>query len=437
MKSKSLVLSLTILFLTISLVLPHQNILSKQEKPEDYYPSFDYFANSPDEFFNETQNPRYALVARFFGMIQYPNKANPSIIVFNEKLNIITTGSSSASDWNFTLHKTNSSQILNIISSDYVDEKWYFEVLPTQMEEGLYDLQLNCSEGSDYQTHSVKIIEEKTYPFTFVHISDAHFPSYTYSNDTAFNSSDINLEELAKIKELDPDFVIFTGDLIQGPTLYFLNPVTGKHMRGEIQLRLGLWALDTLDLPVYCIHGNHEFSQSTMVPDIVEDNWYNYLGPIRYQNFTYLDWTMVGFGSSFEGLNSVEFQKVDQILAQNSDEATILYYHYDFPLGVNAQPSSFLRRFPIEVTLYGHAHEEDLYLSRGTLYHCQEPLFDRGFTQFTILNETSLSVDSQTFNFELLPYIPPTTPTPSNYAYLFAFLAVFTLAVRKKKKLKQ
>ena len=434
MKSKSFVLSLAIIFLTVSLILPHQNILSKQEKPEDYYPNFDYFANSPTEFFNETQNPRYALVARFFGMIQYPNKANPSIIVFNEKLNIITTGSSSASDWNFTLHKTNSSQILNIISSDYVDEKWYFETLPTQMEEGLYDLQLNCSEGSDYQTHAVKIVEEKTYPFTFVHISDSHFPSY-YSD---FNTSDVNLEELAKIKALNPDFVIFTGDLIQGPTLYFLNPVTGKHMRGEIQLRLALWAFDTLDLPVYYIHGNHDFSQSTMVPDIIEDNWYNYLGPIRYQNFTYLDWTMVGFGSSFEGLNSEEFQRVNQILTQNSDDATILYYHYDFPLGVNGHPSSFLRRFPIEVTLFGHIHEKDLYLDGGTLYHRQKPLFERGVTQFTVLNETSLSVDSTTYNFELLPYIPPTTPTPTptSYAFLFAILSVLTLAVKRKKRVK-
>ncbi|MCG3257561.1 MAG: metallophosphoesterase [Candidatus Heimdallarchaeota archaeon] len=429
MKSKSFIFGITILFLTVSLILPHQNILSKQEKPEDYYPSFDYFANSPTEFFNETQNPRYALVARLFGMIQYPNKANPSIIVFNEKLNIITSGSSSASDWNFTLHKTNSSQILNIISSDYVDDKWCFETLPSLMEEGLYDLQLNCSEGSDYQTHAVKIIEEKTYPFTFVHISDTHFPSY-YKNDIDFNTSDINLEELAKIKALNPDFVIFTGDLIQGPTLYFLNPVTGKHMRGEIQLRLGLWALDTLDLPVYCIHGNHEFSQSTMLPDIIEDNWYNYLGPIRYQNFTYLDWTMVGYGSSFEGLNSEEILQMRQILSENSDDATILYYHHDF----HSDATNFNKRYPIEVNLYGHEHIESLYLSNDVLYHIQEPLFDRGFTQFTILNETSLSVDSTTYNFELLPYI---TPTPSSYAFLFAFLSVLTLAVRKKKRIKK
>ena len=283
------------MFLTIAIILPQQNILSKQEDPIEN-PQLNYYANSPNEFFNETQNPRYALVTRFFGLIEYPNKANPSIIVYNENLDIITTASSSATGWNFSLHKSDLSQTLNIVSSKYENEKWYFETLPTQMEEGLYDLQLNCSEGDDYQTHAVKIVEDKTYPFTFVHISDTHFPAY---DDEDLNTSDVNFVEFEKIKALNPDFIILTGDIMQGPTLYFLDPTTDEAMKGEIQLRLALWALDTLDLPVYYIHGNHEFSQSTMIPDIIEDNWYNYLGPIRYQNFTYLDWTMVGFGSSF------------------------------------------------------------------------------------------------------------------------------------------
>ena len=64
-------------------------------------------------------------------------------------------------------------------------------------------------------------------------------------------------------------------------------------------------------------------------------------------------------------------------------------------------------KFPIELALYGHEHHEDLYLSKNTLYHIQAPLFDREFTLFSIINETSLTIDSQTFNFELLPYIPP------------------------------
>lgn len=431
MKLKSFALCLLIMFLTIAIILPQQNILSKQEDPIEN-PQLNYYANSPNEFFNETQNPRYALVTRFFGLIEYPNKANPSIIVYNENLDIITTASSSATGWNFSLHKSDLSQTLNIVSSKYENEKWYFETLPTQMEEELYDLQLNCSEGDDYQTHAVKIVEDKTYPFTFVHISDTHFPAY---DDEDLNTSDVNFVEFEKIKALNPDFIILTGDIMQGPTLYFLDPTTDKAMKGEIQLRLALWALDTLDLPVYYIHGNHEFSQSTMIPDIIEDNWYNYLGPIRHQNFTYLDWTMVGFGSSFEGLTSEEFQTVEQILAQNSDEATILYYHYDFPLG-NGHPTSFLNRYPIEVALYGHDHSEALYMQNSILFHRQEPLFHNAFTLFEIVNETSLTVKSQTYTFELIPYEPPTSKTGlTPILVIFGLISYTIIRKRRKKKL--
>ncbi|GAH91779.1 unnamed protein product, partial [marine sediment metagenome] len=49
--------------------------------------------------------------------------------------------------------------------------------------------------GSDYQTHAVKIMEEKSYPFKFVHLSDTHFPSYD-----VYNTTDINLRNIAEIK---------------------------------------------------------------------------------------------------------------------------------------------------------------------------------------------------------------------------------------------
>ncbi len=430
MNSKSVALSLTLMFLAISIILPQQNILSEQGEIIEP-PQLNYYANSPDEFFNETQNPRYALVTRPFGLIEYPNKANPSIIVYNENLNIIANASSGSTNWNFSLHSPGLSQILNIVSSKYENNKWYFQTLPTQMVEGLYDLQLNCSTGDDYQTHAVKIVEDKTYPFTFVHMSDLHFPAY-YED---FNTSDVNLVKIAEVKALNPDFVIVTGDIMHGPTRYFLDPSNDKVMRGEIQLKLALWALDTLDLPVFLIHGNHEHSQSLMVPDIIEDNWYKYMGPIRYQNFTFLDWSMIGFGHSFPGLTSEEFQKVDQILAENSDEATILYYHhFDFPQG-NGQPLSFLRRFPIEVTLFGHEHVEQLYMDNGILYHCQEPLFNGAFTEFTILNETSLTVDSQTFTFELIPYTPPTT-SKTSLTPILVIIGLVSYSLVKKKKVK-
>ncbi len=375
-----------------------------------------YNATSPTDYFNETSYPRYALATRRMGMIQYPNKVNPSIVNFGDEIKLIVFGFSDVTNWNFTLIDVNVSLSLDVIKSEYLDGKWHFVALPEIEREGLYDLQLNCSVGDDYQTHAIQILEERQYPFTFVHISDTHFPAY-YED---FNTSNINLEEIENIKAIDPDFVIHTGDLIQGPTKYFLNPETGEQMSAEMQYKLSLWALDLLNKPVYYVHGNHEFIASSLIPDSPEVQYYKYFGDTIYQNFTYMDWSFVGYGAEWPGLSQKNYDAVFEILTQNSDEATVLYYHYDFA----EHATSLLKKCPIELALYGHVHSESLYLQKNTLYHCQAPLFDHRFTLFTILNETSLNVNSQIFNFDLQPYVPP---PPETTTESFAFGSLITI----------
>jgi len=381
---KNKILSCIFLFILLNLVLSSIKIVSVNNPSTNHSnidPSIEiiFNATSPYDFFNETKDPRYHIVSQPMNLITSPHKGFPTISSFTDSFTIKVATSESIENCIFQLVSLEGNVSLEIISSNYQDEEWVFTVLPENPVVGLYDLQLNCNQGVDYQTHAVKLVQDKEYPFSFIHISDSHFPIYT---GVDINSTNINLQVIENINALQPDFVIVTGDLIQGPTLYFLNPVTGKHMKGVIELRLALWALDSLDLPVYYVHGNHEFSQSTMIPDNLEDNWYNYLGPIRYQNFTFLDWTMVGFGSSFEGLNTEELQQMQVILSQNSDGATMLYYHHDF----HYDATNFIKRYPIEVALYGHEHRDDRFLSGGVLYHVQRPLFTGGYSQSTILN---------------------------------------------------
>ncbi len=411
----------------VTYAIDNNNVTEDTELPKL---NVSFNATSASEFFNETSFPRYALAARPMGMIKYPNKVNPAIKIYDEEINIITSGSSEANTWNFTMIDANTSLSLNILESEYIDGMWYFTTLPEIQREGLYDLQLNCSEGDDYQTHAIQILEEQFYPFTFVHVSDTHFPAY-YED---FNTTDINLQEIENIIALDPDFVIVTGDLIQGPTAYFLDPETGKPLRSEIQYRLAIWALDLFNKPVFYIHGNHEFIKSSLIPDDPGTNYFKYFGTVVYQNFTFLDWSFVGFGSEWSGLSQAEYDAVFQILAQNSDGATVLYYHYDFA----DHATSLHNKFPIELALYGHEHHEDLYLSKNTLYHLQAPLFDREFTLFSILNETSLTVDSQTFNFELLPYVPPepVETTPVEFIFFGPSMMILALMVNYSRKKK-
>jgi hypothetical protein len=429
---------LFVLTLTLFSSVENSSSLEDSTLPEGREaPEINYTATSTDEIFNETSFPRYHIAAKPFGMIQYPNKVNPAIKLFEEQIMIEVAGSSVISDWNFTLIEGNVSFSLDIIESQYTEGMWVLSTLPEIQRAGLYDLQLNCSEGDDYQTHAIQILEEKNYPFKFVHLSDLHLPVYS----TDINTSDIAINEIDDIRATDPDFIVVTGDLIQGPTLIIVDPETGKGMRAEVQLKFAIWYLDLLNLPVFYIHGNHEFSQSSLVPDNLEEQWYRYFGPIRYQNFTYLDWTFVGFGSSFEGLEQSEFDEVSEILAQNSNGSTVLYYHYDFA----DQATSLIRKFPIELALYGHVHSEDLYMKKNTLYHQQAPLFYGAFSSFSIFNETSLNVHSQNFTFILEPYIPPTpeptpTPTPTimttetmGYTYFLSIIGLLVYYFKKRK----
>ncbi|MHA2358545.1 MAG: metallophosphoesterase family protein, partial [Candidatus Heimdallarchaeaceae archaeon] len=258
------------ILIIISLLVPSITFQSKvttgknQETQEFFEMKFDSFnATSPWEFFNESKHPRYPLVARPFGILQYPHKGYPVIAEFNEEFNVVVNTTQSASDWILTIINQNDTVGLTILNSVFKDNMWVHTVLPSEQIVGLYDLQLNCSTGDDYQTHAVKLVEEKTYPFNFVHISDTHFPAYW----TDYNTTEINLNEYEKIKALNPDFVIITGDFIQGPSWYFVNPVNGRPMNAEPQLKLALWATDLLNLPVYLIHGNHDYSDSTLMND--------------------------------------------------------------------------------------------------------------------------------------------------------------------------
>jgi predicted MPP superfamily phosphohydrolase len=421
-----------------SVILQSGNIGTIAEINEDneiHFQVDSYNATSARDYFNESKHPRYPLVTLPFGMIQYPHKALPAIIEFDEDFTIAVQATKSASDWVFTLIDGTTSFGLEIIDSKYENDQRVFTVTPSQNTAGLYDLQLNCSEGDDYQTHSVNIVDKKEYPFTFVQISDAHFPTYY---GTGINTTEINLEEIEKIRLLNPDFVICTGDFVQGPQLMFFNPETGKPMTQKSQIRLALWALDLLELPVYIIAGNHEFSPSNLVPDDLTEAWHKYFGPYRYQNFDYLDWSFVGFGSDSRGLNADELDAVKGILNEKAGRANILYYHFDFA----GDATELIKKYPIEVGIYGHHHEVtgelretsvEIHYEGDTLYHLQGPLYGRYFELFTINNATSLTLNNTLHNFILEPYTPEKTSVNTYFAILSIFLLIGYNFIRKRR----
>ncbi len=304
-----------------------------------------YNATSSNEYFNELSYPRYSLATKPIYLITYPHKGFPEIISFDEFFTVLVSTTSDSSDWEFYLKSESETVSLNILNIKYENGLWRFNVTPSINSAGLFDLQLNCSSGSDYQTHAVKIMEEKSYPFKFVHLSDTHFPSYD-----VYNTTDINLRNIAEIKEQDIDFVIFTGDLINGPSWMFVDPLTQKPLAAEVGMRLALWAVDLLDLPVYIIAGNHDLDSSTILPDKPATIWKKYLGENPVLNYSFLDWSFIGFGSTREGLNENDFSFLKSAVSSSANSPNVLFYHSNY----KEQASKIRNSYNIEVMLYGH-----------------------------------------------------------------------------------
>lgn len=408
------------------------------EKNENVSFELEYYATSPNEYFNETKHPRYNLVARPIDLIVSPNKGSPAIIEFDENFEVtinsaeldeivtVTTDSVQVPDtWELSLVNTENTIELEILSFHGNDIGHVLSVQSLMNIEGLYDLQFNCSSGDDYQTHSVKIVEEKEYPFKFLHLSDSHFPCYG-----EINTTDINLEYIEEIKAFDLDFVIFTGDLIEGgPAWLFVNPEDDLPLAAEIQVRLGLWALDLLELPVYIVAGNHDLDASPILSDNPRAIWKKYLGENLIINFEFLDWKYIGYSVTESGLTSSEYSSVQDIVSAThaNNVPTVLIYHSNYA----SQASDLRKLYSIEVMLFGHEHDERLYTKDNTLYHCEAPMYENSSSIFTVLNGTSISLDDTIYDFTIL--LQEISETSSSNFFIFSIVSAIVIFLAKKK----
>lgn len=439
---KTLTITTSMFFLLLNFQ-SNQNVYSfdSSMNGDDTSADFDYYSTSPIEYFNETKHPRYQLVARPINLIISPNKGRPVIAEYNEsfivKINtaemgemvtVTTNEVEYPETWKLVL--VNSENEIELEFLDYFngENEGVLTVQPAMNIEGLYDLQFNCSSGDDYQTHSVKIVEKKEYPYKFLHLSDSHFPCYG-----EINTTDVNLKHIDTIKTLDLDFVIFTGDLIEGgPAWLFVNPEDDKPLAAEIQLRLGLWALDLLDLPVYIIAGNHDLDKSSIIPDNPRKVWENYLGVNPIIQFEYLDWKYVGYSVTKEGLSSSQYDVVKEMIGEidRNNVPCVMFYHSNY-----ANQASDLRKlFSIEVMLYGHEHDERLYTKENTLYHCEAPMFENRSSIFTVINGTNMILKEKEYNFSVL--LQETSKTSLSSFILCSVCTIMVILLVRRRKAK-
>jgi len=216
--------------------------------------------------------------------------------------------------------------------------KTYKASVPISAKEALYDLRVVFSDGTtDTQPHSVKILNLFKKDFDFVHLTDIHF------NDPILNAQDSNLARiklLYEISKINPEFILFGGDLMLNPETYDRDYPTGYDILTKY-----------VKTPIFMVPGNHEqYIDGRTKPRLDgRPYWESVYGPY-YKSFTYdnlhfiglntfdftdkwrdrFDQNLIMTGAAANGcIGPEQFQwlKNDLQTARDADETSLVFTH--------------------------------------------------------------------------------------------------------------
>lgn len=178
-----------------------------------------------------------------------------------------------------------------------------------------------------YQTLSTSKISGNT-PLRILHLGDLHIERIT--------RRELDLQR--KIKELKPDLILFSGDILN--LSYLRDPVAQQDARKIIQE----WAAP---LGVYLVSGSPAVDLKDLFPNLVKDL------PVHWLQNEKMDLNWHGQIFSIHGITCSHRPQDDiQILEQlqpDADRFNILLYHTP-----DLAPSA--ARHPIDLQLSGHTH---------------------------------------------------------------------------------
>jgi 3',5'-cyclic AMP phosphodiesterase CpdA len=193
--------------------------------------------------------------------IIHPVLGFPAVVVAGESLTSIVSldDGGKTQDWvvRISTHdKVSQTYTLTDVNCDYDILSGSYAVtgiIPPSVPREVFDLTVSseCSELSDMQPNAVRVIKECKDDYRFVHLTDLHIgdprgyltPSREENNHA--NPLSIVGKVLEEISFVDPEFVLFSGDLVFG---------------GPYDLEY-LWAWETLShfhLPIFMVPGNHD-----------------------------------------------------------------------------------------------------------------------------------------------------------------------------------
>ncbi len=164
----------------------------------------------------------------------------------------------------------------------------------TQRDAGKHTDCARCHsrEGLPLAGEPALVVEYEPMLFQFVQLSDVHIGRTPQQSVNLTNA-------VTQINALDPDFVLFTGDL------------TEQGLESEYQTFIDTVAL--LSMPYYCIPGDNDVVESAVLGADLE-RYRAYLGD-EYYRFEYMGFNIIGINNTLDpSLGSVQRQWFEQQL---------------------------------------------------------------------------------------------------------------------------
>lgn len=322
-----------------------------------------------------------------------PAFAVPSIVKKGNTLNIIFEAKQTALDFKAILLTEHSKKPLLINSTKFEDNNWQINItIPKDVPIELYDLKIECSECSDIEERSIKIVEDYKDTFVFAHVTDTHIGHEDGKSEPTL------AKVIEEINLINPEFVLITGDITHscenfGRALMLkggkkVNEIDIKKYigdykqmtEGEIK-QICINQYDTLielltkfKVPVYIVPGNHDMVGIYNEP--CKKSYEEMIGK-RYYSFDYGAYHFIGCDNSHmmeaspmlypgykDDLEEAQLIWLEEDLKNNQDKKLKFAF---FHCPIHKKKCKFrelLEKYNVDMALFGHWHYD--YVSSAT-----------------------------------------------------------------------
>ena len=244
----------------------------------------------PDPHYSDVLPPYIFPSWEKVSSIIYPVMGCPALVVAGQSFTALVRSDNDGvtQDWTMriaTHDKVSQSYTLNNITCNYDSASGCYRIegtVPDSVPRDIFDLIImnETLNLADIQMNAVRVITAFRDNYRFVHVTDLHFgdprryllpPRPENSNAPLPNIIKQILEELSF---LDPEFILFSGDLVFGSAYYLEYPWSWE-------------VLSSYSLPTFMVPGNHDgyASGDGLLRDGLE-YWQQIIGP-PYYSFDY------------------------------------------------------------------------------------------------------------------------------------------------------